>query len=254
MGEYEEEGARIMNVLECRDLTKIYGKVVAVKNVSLGIGKGQTKVIFGPSGSGKSTLLRCLGLLEKPTSGTIYFNGIDVYTTKQDLNKLRAKIGFVFQEPSLFRHLTALGNVVLGLKHVLGYSEDEARRKAMEALKLVKMEDWANYYPAQLSGGQQQRVGIARAIAMDPEIILFDEPTAALDVELKWEVISVMKDLADRGTTMLVATHELRFAKEVADEMIFMDQGEIIEIGTPEQFFRSPMTERARKFMAKLLG
>ncbi|MEM2469341.1 MAG: amino acid ABC transporter ATP-binding protein [Nitrososphaerota archaeon] len=241
-------------ILECRNLTKIYGKVVAVNNVSIGIGKGETKVIFGPSGSGKSTLLRCLGLLEKPSSGSIYFNGLDVYATRQDLNKLRARIGFVFQDPSLFRHLTALGNIMLGLKHVIGLSESEARRKAYEALRLVKMEDWANYYPAQLSGGQQQRVGIARAIAMDPEVVLFDEPTAALDVELKWEVIAVMKDLADRGTTMLVATHELRFAKEVADEMIFMDQGQIIEIGSPEHFFTSPNTERAKKFMAKILG
>ncbi|MEM3398644.1 MAG: amino acid ABC transporter ATP-binding protein [Nitrososphaerota archaeon] len=241
-------------ILECRNLTKIYGKIVAVNNVSMGIGKGETKVVFGPSGSGKSTMLRCLGLLEKPSSGSIYFNGLDVYATRQDLNKLRARIGFVFQDPSLFRHLTALGNIMLGLKHVIGLSESEARRKAYEALRLVKMEDWANYYPAQLSGGQQQRVGIARAIAMDPEVVLFDEPTAALDVELKWEVIAVMKDLADRGTTMLVATHELRFAKEVADEMIFMDQGQIIEIGSPEHFFTSPNTERAKKFMAKILG
>ncbi|MCL7382853.1 MAG: amino acid ABC transporter ATP-binding protein [Thaumarchaeota archaeon] len=242
------------SILECRGLTKVYGKVIAVNNVSLGIGRGETKVIFGPSGSGKSTLLRCLGLLEKPTKGSIYFNGVDVYASKQDLNKLRARIGFVFQDPSLFRHLTALGNVMLGLKHVLGLSDAEARRKAYEALKLVKMEDWANYYPAQLSGGQQQRVGIARAISMDPEVVLFDEPTAALDVELKWEVIAVMRDLAERGTTMLVATHELRFAREVADEMIFMDQGQIIEAGSPDHFFTSPNTERARKFMAKILG
>ncbi len=241
-------------ILECRELTKVYGKVVAVNNVSLGIDRGETKVIFGPSGSGKSTLLRCLGLLEKPTKGTILFNGTDVYASRQDLNKLRARIGFVFQDPSLFRHLTAIGNVMLGLKHVLGLSDNEARRKAYEALKLVRMEDWANYYPSQLSGGQQQRVGIARAIAMDPEVVLFDEPTAALDVELKWEVITVMKDLAERGTTMLVATHELRFAREVADEMIFMDQGQIIEIGSPDHFFTSPNTERAKKFMAKILG
>ncbi len=242
------------SILECQDLTKVYGKVIAVNNVSIGIGRGETKVIFGPSGSGKSTLLRCLGLLEKPTRGSIYFNGVDVYASKQDLNKLRARIGFVFQDPSLFRHLTALGNVMLGLKHVLGLSDAEARRKAHEALKLVKMEDWANYYPSQLSGGQQQRVGIARAISMDPEVVLFDEPTAALDVELKWEVIAVMRDLADRGTTMLVATHELRFAREVADEMIFMDQGQIIEVGSPDHFFTSPNTERAKKFMAKILG
>lgn len=241
-------------VLECRGLTKVYGKVIAVNDASMRISRGETKVIFGPSGSGKSTLLRCLGLLEKPTKGVILFNGVDVYSSRQDLNKLRARIGFVFQDPSLFRHLTALGNVVLGLKHVLGLSDNEARRKAHEALKLVRMEDWANYYPSQLSGGQQQRVGIARAIAMDPEVVLLDEPTAALDVELKWEVIAVMKDLADRGTTMLVATHELRFAREVADEMIFMDQGQIIEVGSPDHFFKSPNTERARKFMAKILG
>lgn len=241
-------------VLACEGLWKVYGKVTAVKNVSLKVGKGETKVIFGPSGSGKSTLLRCLGLLEKPTKGKIFFKGMDVHNPKLDLNKIRAKIGFVFQDPSLFRHLTALGNVTLGLKHVLGMRESEAKKKAMEALRVVRMEDWANYYPAQLSGGQQQRVGIARAIAMDPDIVLFDEPTAALDVELKWEVIAAMKDLAERGTTMLVATHELRFAREVADEMMLMDHGEIIEVGTPEHFFTSPETERAKRFMARLLG
>lgn len=241
-------------VLACKDLWKVYGKVIAVKNVSLEIGKGETKVIFGPSGSGKSTLLRCLGLLEKPTQGKIFFKGMDVYNSNLNLNKVRAKIGFVFQDPSLFRHLTALGNVMLGLKHVLGMRESEAKKKAMEALRMVRMEDWANYYPAQLSGGQQQRVGIARAIAMDPDIVLFDEPTAALDVELKWEVIAAMRDLAERGTTMLVATHELRFAREVADEMMLMDRGEIIEVGTPEHFFTSPKTERAKRFMARLLG
>ncbi len=244
----------VARVLEGLDVWKVYGKTVAVAGVTIGINKGETKVIIGPSGSGKSTLLRCLGLLERPTKGRILFEGTDVYASKLDLSKLRAKIGFVFQDPSLFRHLTALDNVKLGLRRVLGLSEDEARRKALEALRLVRMEEWADHYPAQLSGGQQQRVGIARAIAMDPDIIIFDEPTASLDIELKWEVIEVMRDLAKRGTTMLVATHELHFAREVADEIIFMDHGKIVEVAPPEEFFKRPKTERARRFMARLLG
>lgn len=240
-------------VLACRNLSKVYGEVKAVRNVSLEIREGEIKVLFGPSGSGKSTLLRCLGLLETPTRGKVLFRGIDVYASKVDLSKLRARIGFVFQEPSLFRHLTALGNVMLGLRLVLKLPKEEAEKRALEALRAVRMEEWADYYPAQLSGGQQQRVGIARALAMNPEIILLDEPTANLDVELKWEVIDTLKDLARRGVTMLIATHEMGFAREVADEMMFMDRGEIIERGPPEHFFTNPTTERARRFMSRLL-
>ncbi len=243
-----------MEVLACKGLRKVYGDLEVLKGIDFSIEKGQTKVIIGPSGSGKSTFLRIMGLLEPPTEGKVFFEGRDVYGENLNLNMLRAKIGFVFQDPSLFRHLTALENVKLGLKVVLKMSDEEATKKAMETLKLVRMEEWADYYPAQLSGGQQQRVGIARALAMDPDIILFDEPTASLDIELTWEVIDVMKDLARRGITMLVVTHEIGFAKEVADEIVLMDSGRIVESGPPEQMLKSPKTERAREFLGRLLG
>ncbi len=243
-----------MSVLKCRDLRKSYGDLQVLRGIDFEIEKGETKVIIGPSGSGKSTFLRLMGLLEPPTGGKIFFEGRDVYTSGLDLNIIRAKIGFVFQEPSLFRHLTALDNVKIGLKCVLKVNNDEATERAMEALKAVRMEEWANYYPAQLSGGQQQRVGIARALAMDPDVILFDEPTASLDIELTWEVIDVMRNLAKRGITMLVVTHEIAFAKEVADEISFMDGGKILESGPPDQLLRSPKTPRARRFLTRLLG
>jgi len=241
-------------VLEGRGIKKWYGKLQVLKGIDIKIEKGKTKVIIGPSGSGKSTLLRILGLLEPPTEGNVLFKGRDVYAEKLDLNKIRAKIGFVFQEPSLFRHLTALDNVKLGLRHVLKLSEKEARRKALETLRIVHLEEWKDHYPAQLSGGQQQRVGIARALAMDPEIILFDEPTASLDIELTWEVIDTMRELAERGITMLVVTHEISFAKEVADEIIFMDDGMILEEGPPEKVLMNPKSERAKVFLRRLLG
>jgi len=241
-------------VLEGRGIKKWYGKLQVLKGIDIKIEKGKTKVIIGPSGSGKSTLLRILGLLEPPTEGNVLFKGRDVYAEKLDLNKIRAKIGFVFQEPSLFRHLTALDNVKLGLRHVLKLSEEEARKKALETLRIVHLEEWKDHYPAQLSGGQQQRVGIARALAMDPEIILFDEPTASLDIELTWEVIDTMRELAERGITMLVVTHEISFAKEVADEIIFMDDGMILEEGPPEKVLMNPKSERAKVFLRRLLG
>jgi len=241
-------------VLEGRGIKKWYGKLQVLKGIDIKIEKGKTQVIIGPSGSGKSTLLRILGLLEPPTEGKVLFKGRDVYAEKLDLNKIRAKIGFVFQEPSLFRHLTALDNVKLGLRHVLKLSEEEARKKALETLRIVHLEEWKDHYPAQLSGGQQQRVGIARALAMDPEIILFDEPTASLDIELTWEVIDTMRELAERGITMLVVTHEISFAKEVADEIIFMDDGLILEEGPPEEVLMNPKSERAKVFLRRLLG
>ncbi|MCD6244264.1 MAG: amino acid ABC transporter ATP-binding protein [Candidatus Korarchaeota archaeon] len=241
-------------VLACEGLKKAYGDLMVLKGINFKIEKGQTKVIIGPSGSGKSTFLRVIGLLEPPTDGKVFFEGQDVYSSDMDLNMVRAKIGFVFQEPSLFRHLTALDNVKIGLKVVLGMSEEEATEKAMETLRLVHLEEWAHHYPAQLSGGQQQRVGIARALAMDPDILLFDEPTASLDIELTWEVIDVMKELAEREVTMLVVTHEIGFAKEVADEILFMDDGKFLEWGPPEKVLRNPSTPRAREFLSRLLG
>lgn len=240
-------------ILLCRNIFKNYGNLEVLKGVNLKIEKGSTKVVIGPSGSGKSTLLRILGLLEEPDKGDILFEGIDIYRERVDLNKLRSKIGFVFQEPSLFRHLTALDNVALGPRVVLKMDKEEARKKAMEVLELVHLERWAHHYPAQLSGGQQQRVGIARALAMDPDIILFDEPTASLDIELTWEVIDVMKELSKQGITMLVVTHEIGFAKEVADWIYFMDHGEIIEENTPQELIYNPRSERARVFLRRLL-
>lgn len=243
----------IENILTCKGLKKAYKNLMVLKGIDFAINKGETKVIIGPSGSGKSTFLRTLGLLEAPTEGKIFFENRSVYDENLDLNKIRAKIGFVFQEPSLFRHLTTLGNVKIGLKYVLHMNNNEADKRALDALKLVHLEDWTEYYPAQLSGGQQQRVGIARALAMDPDIILFDEPTASLDIELTWEVIDVMKELASRGITMLVVTHELGFAREVADEIHFMDNGKIIEKGKPSEILKNPKTERAKEFLKRLL-
>jgi len=239
--------------MECRNLWKIYGEIIAVKDVSLQIHEKDIKVIFGPSGSGKSTLLRCLSMLTPPTRGEVFLRNECLTKPGVDLNKARAKIGFVFQHIWLFPHLTALGNVELALRHVLKMPKKEAREKAMEALRAVRMEEWANYYPAQLSGGQQQRVGIARALAKNPDIILLDEPTSALDPELTGEVIDTLRSLAKQGTTMLIVTHEMSFAKEVADEMIFFDQGTIVERGTPEHFFTKPSSDRAKKFMERLI-
>jgi polar amino acid transport system ATP-binding protein len=239
--------------MECRNLWKNYGDIIALKDVSLDIKEGDLKIIFGPSGSGKSTLLRCLAMLTTPTKGEVFLRRECLTKPGVDLNRARARIGFVFQHIWLFHHLTAIGNVELALRQVLKLPKDEAREQAMNALKEVKMEDWANHYPAQLSGGQQQRVGIARALARNPDIILFDEPTSALDPELIGEVIDTLRDLAKEGVTMLIVTHEMSFAKEVANEMIFFDQGDIIERGTPEHFFRSPTSDRAKRFMARLI-
>jgi polar amino acid transport system ATP-binding protein len=239
--------------MECRNLWKMYQKVIAVKDVSLQIKEGEIKLIFGPSGSGKSTFLRCLAMLTTPTKGDVFLRGECLTRRGVDLNKARAKIGFVFQHIWLFHHLTALGNVELALKHVLKLPKDEARKRATEALGEVRMEKWASYYPAQLSGGQQQRVGIARALARKPDIILLDEPTSALDPELTGEVIDTLRDLAKKGTTMLIVSHEMPFAREVADEMIFFDEGTIVEAGPPEQFFTNPHSERAKKFMVRLI-
>jgi len=240
-------------VMECRNLWKNYGKITAVKDVSLKIKEGEIKLIFGPSGSGKSTLIRCLAMLTTPTKGDVFLREECLTRPDVDLNKARARIGFVFQHIWLFRHLTALGNVELGLRRVLKLPKKEARKRAMQALREVKMEEWAHHYPAQLSGGQQQRVGIARALVRNPDIILLDEPTSALDPELIGEVIDTLRDLAKKGTTMLIVSHEMPFAREVANEMIFFDKGTIVETGPPELFFTNPRSERAKKFMARLI-
>ena len=240
-------------VMECRSLGKTYGKIIAVKDVSLEIKEGEIKLLFGPSGSGKSTLARCLAMLTTPTKGDVFLTGKCLTRPGVNLSKARARIGFVFQHIWLFHHLTALGNVELGLRRVLKLPKKEARERAMKALREVRMEEWANHYPAQLSGGQQQRVGIARALAMDPDIIILDEPTSALDPELIGEVTDTLRDLAKKGTTMFIISHEMEFAREVADEMIFFDQGVIVERGPPERFFTKPSSDRARRFMERLI-
>lgn len=241
-------------VMECSHLWKTYEPhLVAVKDVSFKIQEREIKLIFGPSGSGKSTFLRCMAMLTLPDRGDVFLK--DECLTKPDvnLNTARARIGFVFQHIYLFRHLTALGNVELALRRVLKMTKDAARERAFQALKEVRMDDWAHHYPAQLSGGQQQRVGIARAIARSPDILLLDEPTSALDPELTGEVIDTLRDLAGKGTTMLIVSHEMPFAREVADEMIFYDQGAIVETGPPDRFFTNPDSERAKKFMTRLI-
>jgi len=241
-------------VMECRRLWKTYEQhLIAVKDVSFQIKEGEIKLIFGPSGSGKSTFLRCLAMLTIPDKGDVFLRDECLTKPGVNLNRARARIGFVFQHIYLFRHLTAVGNVELALRRVLKLSKKEARERALQALREVRMEEWSHHYAAQLSGGQQQRVGIARALARNPDIILLDEPTSALDPELTGEVIDTLRDLARKGTTMLIVSHEMPFAREVADEMIFYDEGTIVETGPPEQFFTAPQSERARKFMTRLI-
>ena len=210
------------------------------------------KVIFGPSGSGKSTLLRCINMLNPPDKGSIFLRGQNITASAINLNEVRTRIGMVFQHFNLFAHLKAIDNVSIGLRRVKRFSKEEARKKALEALERVKLQEWADHYPAQLSGGQQQRVGIARALAMEPDVILFDEPTSALDPELIGEVLQVMLNLAKAGTTMLVVTHEMGFARAVASEMIFLDQGLVVERGTPEHFSTSIKSERVKAFLSQL--
>lgn len=212
----------------------------------------EVKVIFGPSGSGKSTLLRCINMLSPPERGDIFLRGENITMPGVNLNAVRTRLGMVFQHFNLFAHLKAIDNVSIGIRRVKGLSKKDAQTKAREALDRVRMAKWADHYPAQLSGGQQQRVGIARALAMEPEVILFDEPTSALDPELIGEVLQVMLDLAKTGTTMIVVTHELGFAKAVASEMIFLGEGVVIERGTPQHFFVSPKSERVKKFLKQL--
>jgi len=238
-------------VLRVENLKKSYHKNEVLKGVSFSINEGETKVIIGPSGGGKSTLLYCINYLQKPDSGEIYLDSELI--TPKNIYEARKKIGFVFQYFNLFMHLTALDNVMIGLTKVKKLSKDEALKIAKDSLLLVGIkEDLWSHYPAQLSGGQQQRVAIARAIAMNPRIILFDEPTSALDVELIGEVLQAMKTLADKGMTMLIVTHELEFARNVAHEIMFLESGVIVEKGTPKEIIENPKSERLRKFLSKI--
>jgi len=239
-------------ILRVENIHKRYGPEEVLKGVSFTVNKAETKVIIGPSGTGKSTLLRCINRLTEPDKGRVWLDNVEVTSPKVNINKVRAQIGFVFQNFNLFTHLTALDNVRLGPMRVLGLKKEEATELAMEELARVGLADKANAYPAQLSGGQQQRVSIARALAMNPKLILFDEPTSALDPELIGEVLQVMIKLAQEGMTMVVVTHEMGFARSVADEIIFMEKGVIVEQGPPEQLFNSPRHPRTAEFLRKI--
>jgi len=239
-------------ILTVKQLTKCYGNNTIFQNIDLTVNEGDTIVIIGPSGTGKSTLLRCLNLLTKPDGGQIWLDDLEITAKGTDEDHVRQHIGMVFQNFLLFNHLTALENVKLGLVRVKHMPEKEAEKKAMEELSRVGLSDRAGHYPGQLSGGQQQRVGIARALAMDPRVMLFDEPTSALDPELIGEVLEVMRKLALDGMTMVVVTHEMGFAREVADRIVFMEKGSIVEQGSPDELFYHPKYERTREFLWKI--
>jgi len=239
-------------LLRVEGIHKRYGKEEVLRGVSFRMERGETKVIIGPSGTGKSTLLRCINLLTFPDQGQVFLEGHEVTHHKAHINRLRASMGFVFQDFNLFAHLTALANVSIGLLKVKGMRKEQGRARALAELERVGLADKASAFPAQLSGGQQQRVSIARALAMDPKLILFDEPTSALDPELIGEVLSVMIELAKEGMTMLAVTHEMGFARSVADSIIFMESGVIAEEGTPQALFTSPKHPRTGQFLRKI--
>jgi len=241
-----------MNLLKVENIHKRYGKEEVLKGVSFELKRGETKIVIGPSGTGKSTLLRCINRLSLPDKGQVWLGGEEITHSKSNINQLRAKIGFVFQDFNLFSHLTALKNVSIAPIKVKGMKKEKAAKLAMEELERVGLGDKADAYPAQLSGGQQQRVSIARALAMSPKLILFDEPTSALDPELIGEVLEVMINLAKDGMTMLVVSHEMGFARSVADEVIFMEHGVIVEQGPPQQLFSNPKHRRTGEFLHKI--
>ena len=233
--------------------SRVSGKIKALDGVSTEIHQGEVVVIVGPSGSGKSTFLRCMNLLEIPTGGQILFKDVDITDKKVDINIHRQKMGMVFQHFNLFPHMTVLENMTLAPMHLLKQSKEEAESKAMNLLQRVGLADRADAYPSQLSGGQKQRIAIVRALAMEPEVMLFDEPTSALDPEMVGEVLEVMKELAKAGMTMVCVTHEMGFAKEVANRVVFMADGKILEEGTPEEIFSAPKHPRLQDFLAKVL-
>ena len=242
-----------VNIIEVNKLTKAFGQLVVLENVDLNIHKGEVVCIIGPSGGGKSTLLRCLNLLETPTGGQIFFEGTDITAPKVNINKLRQKIGMVFQQFNLFPHMTVLKNITAAPIKLLGMSKAEAEKEAFKLLERVGLSDKAYVYPNQLSGGQKQRIAIVRALMMKPEVMLFDEPTSALDPEMVGEVLEVMKSLATEGMTMAVVTHEMGFAREVADRILFVCDKGIAEQGTPQEIFENPQNPRTRQFLQSVL-
>ncbi len=243
------------SLIVVKDLKKHYNKgtIKALDGITTEIKKGEVVVIIGPSGSGKSTFLRSLNLLEKPTFGSIHFDGQDITSPATDINKLRMKMGMVFQHFNLFPHLTILENMTLAPIKLLKMSKEEATKKALSLLEKVQLANRGDAYPSQFSGGQKQRIAIVRALCMNPEVLLFDEPTSALDPEMVGEVLEVMKELANEGMTMVCVTHEMGFAKEVASRVIFMDEGKIVEEGTPAEIFDNPKNERLKSFLSKVL-
>jgi len=240
-------------VIQVRDLYKQFGKNEVLKGINLDIKQGEVVVIIGPSGSGKSTLLRCLNLIEMPTSGDIFFQGQSILDKKTNINKVREQIGMVFQQFNLFPHMTVLDNITFAPRKLLKLSKEEAYQLAVKLLKKINLEQKIDAYPSSLSGGQKQRIAIVRALAMNPKVMLFDEPTSALDPEMVGEVLAVMKQLALEGMTMVVVTHEMGFAREVGSRVLFMDEGQIIEEGTPQEIFTNPKHPRTREFLSKVL-
>lgn len=241
------------NVIEVQHLSKSFGTHEVLKDIDFSVKKGEVICIIGSSGSGKSTLLRCINLLEKPTGGEIIYSGEDILDDKHNIYEYRTKLGMVFQQFNLFDNHNVLHNCMVGQIKVLKRSKEEAKKVALKYLRVVGMEQYVNAKPKQLSGGQKQRVAIARALSMEPDVILFDEPTSALDPEMVGEVLKVMKELAQSGLTMLVVTHEMGFAKEVSDRVVFMDKGVIAEEGTPEEIFNNPTQPRTREFLRRTL-
>ncbi|MFU0828610.1 MAG: ABC-type polar amino acid transport system, ATPase component [Lachnoclostridium sp.] len=241
-------------VIDIQHLSKSFGSHEVLKDINFFVRKGEVVCIIGSSGSGKSTLLRCVNLLEKPSGGQIFYNGENILDNRHDIYAYRTKLGMVFQQFNLFNNHNVLSNCTIGQIKVLGRTKEEAEKVAMKYLKVVGMDQYINAKPKQLSGGQKQRVAIARALSMEPDVMLFDEPTSALDPEMVGEVLKVMKELAESGLTMLVVTHEMGFAKEVSDRVVFMDKGVIAEEGTPDEIFNNPKEERTREFLKRVLN
>ncbi len=241
------------NKVKVTNLQKSFNQLEVLKGIDVEIKEGEVVCVIGPSGSGKSTFLRCLNKLEDPTNGTVIIDGFDITDKKTDINKVRENIGMVFQQFNLFQNMSVKKNIMLAPIECKKMNKQDAEVKAMELLKRVGLEDKADAYPIQLSGGQQQRVAIARALAMNPDIMLFDEPTSALDPEMVGEVLNVMKELAEQGMTMIIVTHEMGFAKEVSDRVLFMDGGYIIEDGTPSEVFENPQNDRTKLFLSQVL-